>query len=66
MYEAARAAGQDAEIKIYPRVDHPGIMQAVSMARREEAPVLADTVAFARRVTGVHEATTATAPAGAH
>jgi acetyl esterase/lipase len=66
MYEAARAAGQDAEIKIYPRVDHPGIMQAVSMARREEAPVLADTVAFARRVTGVHEATTATVPAGAH
>lgn len=52
MYEVATEAGQQAQVKIYPGVDHPGIMQAIAIARRDEAPVLADTLAFARRVTG--------------
>jgi len=52
MHETAREVGQAAEIKIYPSLDHPGILQALGMARRDEAPVLADTLAFARRVTG--------------
>jgi acetyl esterase/lipase len=56
MYEVARAAGQPAQVKIYEGVDHPGIMQAIAISRRHEAPVLADTVAFARRVTGVSAA----------
>lgn len=66
MEREARAAGEDVELKIYPGVDHPGIMQAISVARRREAPVLDDTVAFARRVTGVGTAATSSTPAGAH
>lgn len=66
MEREARAAGEDVELKIYPGVDHPGIMQAISVARRREAPVLDDTVAFARRVTGVETAATSSTPAGAH
>ncbi len=66
MYETAHAAGEDAEMKIYLGVDHAGIMQALSMARRDEAPVLADTVAFARRVTGQDVASAATHPASLH
>lgn len=66
MYAVASSAGQHAELKIYPGVDHPGIMQALAIARRNEAPVLQDVVTFARRVTGVHVAETAPAPAGAH
>jgi acetyl esterase/lipase len=66
MYQVASGAGQQAELKIYPGVDHPGIMQALAIARRDEAPVLEDAVTFARRVTGVHVAETARAPTGAH
>jgi acetyl esterase/lipase len=66
MYAVASSAGQQAEIKIYPGVDHPGIMQALAIARRDEAPVLEDVVTFARRVTGVHVAESAPTPAGAH
>ena len=58
MYEVATQAGQAAEIKIYPGIDHPGIMQAIALARRNEAPVLRDVVDFARRVTGMQVATT--------
>lgn len=66
MYADASSVGQQAELKIYPGVDHPGIMQALAIARRNEAPVLEDAVTFARRVTGVHVAETAPTPAGAY
>lgn len=56
MEREARAAGQNVELKIYAGVDHPGIMQALSVARRREAPVLNDVVTFARWVTGVEVA----------
>jgi acetyl esterase/lipase len=64
MYAVATGAGQQAEVKIYPGVDHPGIMQALAIARRAEVPVLADTVAFARRVTGHHVAGSPAHPSG--
>ncbi len=67
MYQVAHEAGQQAEVKIYRGVDHPGIIQSLAIARRNEAPALADTVAFAQRVTGVqHVAADAPTPAGAH
>jgi acetyl esterase/lipase len=58
MYEHAIAVGQNVELKIYQGVDHATIMQALSVARRDEVPVLRDTVTFARRVTGQHHAGT--------
>jgi hypothetical protein len=39
------------ETKRYPRVDHVGIMLALSRPFRGRAPVLADVTEFARRVT---------------
>ena len=51
MERAARGAGERVEAKIYPRVDHVGIMLALSLPFRGNAPVLADVTAFARRVT---------------
>jgi acetyl esterase/lipase len=48
---ALRVAGGAVETKIYPNVDHVGIMLALSRPFRGRAPVLADVVAFARRVT---------------
>jgi len=51
MHETAGEVGQASEIKIYPSLDHPGILQALGMARRDEGPVLTDALAFARRVT---------------
>jgi acetyl esterase/lipase len=48
---AARAAGEPVETKIYPNVDHVGIMLALSQPFRGRAPVLDDVTAFARRVT---------------
>jgi acetyl esterase/lipase len=65
MYQTAHAAGQQAEMKIYPGVDHPGILQSLAIARRGEAPVLRDVVDFARRVTGVHVADAAPTPVSA-
>lgn len=52
MAEAAREAGESVEVKVYAGIDHPGILQALSVTRRDEAPVLRDVVTFARRVTG--------------
>jgi acetyl esterase/lipase len=46
-----REAGGRVETKIYPRVDHVGIMLALSRPFRGRAPVLADVTAFARSVT---------------
>ncbi|HRE43842.1 MAG TPA: alpha/beta hydrolase [Terricaulis sp.] len=51
MAEAARAAGGQAQLIIYPGLDHPGILQALAPARRNRAPVFADALAFAERVT---------------
>ncbi len=51
MERAARAAGEQVEAKIYPRVDHVGIMLALSVPFRGNAPVLRDVAEFARRVT---------------
>jgi acetyl esterase/lipase len=51
MERAARAAGEAVEAKIYPRVDHVGIMLALSVPFRGNAPVLADVTEFAHRVT---------------
>ncbi len=51
MERDALAAGQMVESKVYPGLDHPGILQALAIARRDEAPVLADVTAFARLVT---------------
>lgn len=51
MERAARAANEQVEAKIYPRVDHVGIMLALSVPFRGNAPVLRDITAFAQRVT---------------
>jgi acetyl esterase/lipase len=52
MHNAALAAGQSSELRVYAGVDHAEILQALALARRDAAPVFSDTVAFARRVTG--------------
>ena len=46
------AAGVSAEARLYPDVAHIGILTALSEPFRGKAPVLADTAAFVRRVTG--------------
>ncbi|WP_395648321.1 alpha/beta hydrolase [Terricaulis sp.] len=48
---AMRAAGGSVETKRYDRVDHVGIMLAMSRVFRGRAPVLDDVVDFAERVT---------------
>jgi acetyl esterase/lipase len=49
---ALRAAGDTVEEKIYPGVDHPGIVLALSPLFRGKAPVLKDMSAFLHRVGG--------------
>ena len=49
--QAMRAAGGAVETKIYPEVNHAGIMLALSRPLRRRAPTLADVTAFAQRVT---------------
>ena len=46
-----RAAGVDSQLKVYPDLGHVGIVTALARPFRDDAPVLADIVAFARRVT---------------
>ncbi len=46
-----RAAGGAVESIIYPGIDHSEIVMALSRPFRDRAPVLAEAVAFARRVT---------------
>ena len=46
MAKALQAAGDRVEMKIYPGVDHPGIVLALSRVFRGKAPVLADMVGF--------------------
>lgn len=48
---AQTAAGSAVESKIYPGIDHSEIVMALSRPFRDKASVLADAVAFARRVT---------------
>jgi acetyl esterase/lipase len=48
---AVHAAGGRVESKIYPNLDHVGIMLALSRVFRGRAPVLADAARFARSVT---------------
>ncbi|MBS0386561.1 MAG: alpha/beta hydrolase [Proteobacteria bacterium] len=51
MERAARAIGETVEARIYPRVDHVGIMLALSVPFRGNGPVLQDVTDFAHRVT---------------
>jgi acetyl esterase/lipase len=51
MQHAAQTVGESVEAKIYPGVDHVGIMLALSRLFRGHAPVLDDSAAFIRRVT---------------
>lgn len=44
-------AGDLVTTRIYPGVDHEGVVTPLSLPFRSRAPVLADAVAFARRVT---------------
>jgi len=46
-----RAVGGSSELKIYRQLGHVGIITALARPFREDAPVLADITAFARRVT---------------
>ncbi len=49
--ERLRSAGVAADLKIYPKVGHVGILTAISRWFRGRAPVLEDVTAFAHRVT---------------
>jgi hypothetical protein len=51
MRDAATEAGGQAELIVYERLDHPGILQALALERRERNSVFQDTLNFARRVT---------------
>jgi acetyl esterase/lipase len=51
MTRAAEAAGESVEAKIYPNLDHAGMLLDISRLLRGNAPVLDDVTAFARRVT---------------
>jgi acetyl esterase/lipase len=46
-----RAAGSEAEVRLYPRIGHIGMVTALALPFRHRAPVLADLADFARRVT---------------
>jgi len=48
MAKALREAGDQVEVKIYPGVDHPGVILSLSPLFRGKAPVLADMTAFLR------------------
>ena len=45
-----RAAGAEAEARIYPRLGHVGLATALALPFRRRAPVLADLAAFVRAV----------------
>jgi acetyl esterase/lipase len=48
-----REAGSEAELKLYPGLGHVGILTALAIPFRRQAPVLADVAAFAHRVAAV-------------
>ncbi len=45
------AAGSDVRLKLYPGLGHVGILTALALPFRRQAPVLADVAGFAREVT---------------
>lgn len=45
------AAGSEVRLKLYPGLGHVGILTALAIPFRRQAPVLADVAAFAREVT---------------
>ncbi|HEX2763225.1 MAG TPA: alpha/beta hydrolase [Allosphingosinicella sp.] len=47
---ALAKAGEDARVKIYPRIGHSDILTALALPLRGRAPVLADSAAFAHEV----------------
>ena len=49
--KALTAAGNDARLSLYPGLSHTGIVTALAMPLRRQAPVLAEMAAFAREVT---------------
>lgn len=49
--ERLRAVGADARPKVYPGLGHIGILTALAIPFRRQAPVLADVAGFAREVT---------------
>ncbi|MFL6846632.1 MAG: alpha/beta hydrolase [Allosphingosinicella sp.] len=46
-----KSAGADVRLKLYPRLGHVGILTALAIPFRRQAPVLADLAAFAGEVT---------------
>ena len=46
------AVGADVRLKLYPHLGHVGILTALAIPFRRQAPVLADVAAFANEVTG--------------
>lgn len=48
---AILAAGGRAQVAMYPGVDHEGTVKPLSLLFRDDTPILADSVAFARAVT---------------
>lgn len=50
--ERLRAAGGDVRLKLYPGLGHVGILTALAVPFRRQAPVLADLAAFAHEATG--------------
>ncbi|HEY0012725.1 MAG TPA: alpha/beta hydrolase [Allosphingosinicella sp.] len=48
--ERLAQAGAEAELRLYPRVGHVGLVTALALPFRRRAPVLADIAAFAARV----------------
>ena len=51
-----RSLGVSSQLKIYPGLGHAGIVTALARPFRGKAPVLADVLAFAHRVTGMKTA----------
>lgn len=47
-----KAGAPEPEVKLYPRVNHAGLVLALSRPFRGKAPLLADMTAFIRQVTG--------------
>ena len=47
-----RSLGVSSELRVYPNVGHAGIVTALAKPFRDKAPVLADVIRFAKRVTG--------------
>ena len=50
--ERLEAVGADIRLNLYPGLGHIGILTALAIPFRRQAPVLADLAAFAHRVTG--------------